>query len=441
MSARDDILDRRIKRIVSGEPYSPGDLPACPDESQIVLYRENGLGDAECAALESHFAECPRCLDTLVAYTPLAADRVPGKKEVPSALLSEAKSFVRPSSSGLSSRLRYLLGPLWNRWTPVWATPLLLILLIPVFWMAAKPAIEQVVVKRAQSVLGVRGVTIQGLDIGWRSVLIKGLTLAENDQKVVSVGNVTFEFDLDNLLDGEVVISRLTMDSPQFSLAGDKSGEGFTFRGLEKLDFSALGGAPVRFESSTIIMTNGSLTFSDNSMGPEPVIIELSGVDLTASNFNYPAAGTPTFQMQGKVTQPYEPGSFRITGSTDTGSGNVTLDARFDNIDLTLAAPYLKDRITVGLKGGQFDAELKVSKQNNGVETSGAFWLKDLVTTDTAGEFLGAPIPRLMDLMAVNAGGVKIPFEIDIKSGQNRGLLLEDILDALEIGLRQAVKS
>ena len=227
MDTRKDKLDEAIRRMVAGAGGSAGPTSPCPEEERLVLYLENRLGQAERDEMEKHLSACSRCLDVMTACVNLGDGELPASLTVPREVMDRAKAIPSGPSSPLQDWiLPFLRAIFWSRWSLTWAVPLIIVLLIPVAWITVQPSINKAVTSHVQKALKIPGLTLKGVEVNWRSILLQGLVLSEGDTRVMSFGDADVEFQIRKLLNGELVVSQMTVDAPYLSvgLQGPVSG-------------------------------------------------------------------------------------------------------------------------------------------------------------------------------------------------------------------------
>jgi hypothetical protein len=130
---REEMLARRVGEAL--DKMKPDGAGECPDAEVIAAFAEQGLGPAESAQWEAHFAACARCRKILRVLA--ASEDTPlGEKEV--ARLGELVSTVRPPveiTKGATSRTR----PRFVDWRMRWLAPALGAAAVLVVWLAMKP--------------------------------------------------------------------------------------------------------------------------------------------------------------------------------------------------------------------------------------------------------------------------------------------------------------
>jgi len=130
---REEMLARRVGEALDKmKPEGPGE---CPDAEIIAAFAEQGLGAAESAQWEAHFAVCARCRKILRVLA-ASADTPLAEKEV--ARLGELVSTVRAPveiTKGAAGRARSRFVD----WRTRWLAPALGVAAVLVVWLAMKP--------------------------------------------------------------------------------------------------------------------------------------------------------------------------------------------------------------------------------------------------------------------------------------------------------------
>lgn len=130
---REEMLARRVGEALNR--LKTDGAGECPDAEVIAAFAEQGLGPAESAQWEAHFATCARCRKILRVLA-ASADTPLAEKEV--ARLGELVSTVRAPveiTKGATGRAR----PRFVDWRMRWLAPALGAAAVMVVWLAMKP--------------------------------------------------------------------------------------------------------------------------------------------------------------------------------------------------------------------------------------------------------------------------------------------------------------
>ena len=335
----------------------------------------------------------------------------------------------------------FLRAIFWSRWSLAWAVPLIIVLLIPLAWITVQPSINKVVTSRVQNALRIPGLTLKGVEVNWRSVLLQGLVLSEGETRVMSFGDADVEFQLRKLLSGELVVSHMTVDAPYLSVGLQGPGGKTKLGGITEQLRTWLHDTPVRFESSRIVISDGSVDMVDEAAGPKPVHMAFREISLEASNFNYPDAGTALFKLDGRIQQKIEDGLIALDGDFDSASGNFDVKLNTSQVDLGALAPYYEERTAVKVTGGSVGAQLNLKYGGDTISVSGTVTLKDIVSKENTGNFFGVTMPALLEGLAVRPDGISVPIRFSIPSNGDRQVFLKSLLDNFEQGLAKQIAS
>ncbi len=209
------------------------------------------------------------------------------------------------------------------------------------------------------------------------------------------------------LLKREVQWKRIVLDGPVFHMIRDKEGRlnfidapltGDTLKSREKdlmNTLSALFGG-------SLTLRNGTLSFTDESLGDSPLVTEIHALNLEISRISSGHA-FPVL-IRGKITHLNTDGEFLLSGNLqmpedmDLSKGNMDIKAEAHGIDVSHFWPYLKPLLTMDTISGMLD--LNGSYQGSvakGFKASAKIKFKDLVY-DHPRVFAFTQSPKWMNL-------------------------------------------
>ena len=433
-------MDKAIQGLVSRKRETKHPSEKCPEDLDLVLYLEDALDESEKSSLEHHLASCPYCLDLLVVMADINAEDDTVKVNVPRDITRRAKSIVSARPFGPSQVLGSFAKFFWNRWTFAWAVPLLLILLIPVGWLTLQPEIQKVVTKQAQRVFNNPDLTLEGINVGWRSVFLNGLVLSSGDKRTFSFGDASVVFSLKSLTSGEFVVDKMTLETPYLLLSRSDPNDSYSLGGISEENLAQLFELPFRFDSSKIFVSEGSFLFED-TYNDQNVMMKLKDISITAKNFSYPAPSVSTFHVEGHFDQPLEEGFLVADGQFDTATGNLEVAVAFKQVDLTVLKPYFAARSSAQVTRGTVDAEFSIKWIDNAFDLAGNILLRDIEFSGESGDFLGVSTNLIYDALVVWPDGLRIPCSVESSPQGVDESFVATLLDNIEKGLAQKLKS
>jgi hypothetical protein len=133
MRRRDETLARRLGEAL--DEMDARNASDCPDGEILAAYAEQGLGQAEAAKWESHFASCSRCRKILLVLA-ASADTPLAEKEV--AHLGELVLGVRGAVEITGASAGRAPQKLWD-WRTRWLAPALGAAAVLVVWFVMRP--------------------------------------------------------------------------------------------------------------------------------------------------------------------------------------------------------------------------------------------------------------------------------------------------------------
>jgi hypothetical protein len=169
------------------------------------------------------------------------------------------------------------------------------------------------------------------------------------------------------LLRKQVKWKSVHLEEPRFHLLRDKDGRFNVFDGPLAMDrlklkeqklmqslFPLFGGS--------IVLQNGSITFSDETMGPYPLITEIRSFHLRLSKVSH--QNPFPFHLEGKIAHSTREATFSVKGvldniseDMDLSKGTVDGEAKVKGLELSHFWPYLKAWLPMRSISGTLDLE------------------------------------------------------------------------------------
>jgi hypothetical protein len=198
------------------------------------------------------------------------------------------------------------------------------------------------------------------------------------------------EVNLPPLLRREVKWKRIILEEPKIHLLRNKNGRLDIFEAV-------LTGEGIKGSSQKMIQTlstlfggsitirNGTVSFSDESLGDSPLITEIHSFNLHLSNVSYDQPFP--FRLNGKIIHSQREGRFSIAGTIedipegkDFSKGKVKAEVEIKGVDTFHFWPYLKALLPMKRLSGTLDLSAHYQGDFQGsIKTSGKIKLKEVL--------------------------------------------------------------
>jgi uncharacterized protein YhdP len=192
------------------------------------------------------------------------------------------------------------------------------------------------------------------------------------------------------LLKGEVKWKRIVLDQPALRLHRDRNGQfnllgdPLSVKGLKTSQQKVIQMLSTLFEGS-ITLRNGEMTFSDEGMGPTPLITKIKAFHLMLSEVSYQKPFP--FRLSGDVVHSGKVGRIIMSGTIrnipedmDLSKGKVNAKMEMEGIQTSHFWPYLKSFLPMETLSGDIDGVAQYEGGFQGAfKASAKIKFKDLI--------------------------------------------------------------
>ncbi len=263
----------------------------------------------------------------------------------------------------------------------------------------------------------VPGLKFQYLDVGWRSIGLRGGRYEVPGRTTFSVAcrSLTAQPSFFSFLTDRVSIANVEVDQPRIRI--ERTGG----TGETPSDPPPDGAAPdqsngVRETRSVgvrrLVLKDGSGTFIDRRVGTSrPVQILFLRLEGSLENLEWPEEEGPSEVSLNCVLHGQQDGTLNLSGWFDPAARSADLTLRLAGCDLNLLHPYLEGQLhTVSETLGIGDLDLSIAMTGGLYEAKGELRLREMKIPATSDKFLGVPAVLLREYLRLGSNRLTIPF-------------------------------